>query len=253
MDPVGLAGSRSSRTLRAVERRAELGFGECAGDAAGPCRHVGFGLLVHVGVGDHVRDREPAAGAQHPGGFGDHLGLVAGEVDHAVGDDHVDALVRERQLLEVALDELDVLTPACAALARASSSISSVMSSPIALPVGRDAPGGDQHVGAGAGPEVEDVSPRGDRRPRSAPRSRATRSSPPSGTSSAAALVIQARRRTRRSSSAGLQSARRAAAAGSSARRSRSSRRPRRFAHARLADVGQLSHADSSFSASGIT
>ena len=63
--------------------------------------------------------------------------LVGREVDHAVGDDHVDARVRERQLLDIALEELDVgRRPASRALARASSSISSVMSSPIALPVG---------------------------------------------------------------------------------------------------------------------
>ena len=42
--------------------RAKFGFGECTGDTSGPCGHVGFGVLVHVGVGDHVRDRESPPG-----------------------------------------------------------------------------------------------------------------------------------------------------------------------------------------------
>lgn len=62
--------------------------------------------------------------------------LVAGGVDHAVGDHHVDALVGQRQLLEVPLAKLDVLHAGSTALRRASSSISSVMSIPIARPDG---------------------------------------------------------------------------------------------------------------------
>ena len=34
--------------------RAELGFGEGAGDASGPGSHVCPGRFVHAGVGDHV-------------------------------------------------------------------------------------------------------------------------------------------------------------------------------------------------------
>ena len=91
------------------QRGAELGLGQRAGDAAGPLRHVGAGGLVHALVGDHVGDGEAAAGAQHARGLGEHDALVGGEVDHAVGDDDVDGGVGQRDLLEVALEELDVL------------------------------------------------------------------------------------------------------------------------------------------------
>ena len=59
-----------------LERCPEFGFGEGSGDAACPGRHAGLGRFVHVGVGDDVRDREPTAGAQDAGGFGDGLGLI---------------------------------------------------------------------------------------------------------------------------------------------------------------------------------
>ena len=119
------------------EDRAELGLGERAGDAAGPGGHVGSGRSSMSGSAMTSEIGEAAAGAQDACGFGDRLGLVAGEVDDAVGDDDVDACVGEGHVLEVALDELDVARRRPrAALARARSSISSVMSMPIALPVG---------------------------------------------------------------------------------------------------------------------
>ena len=48
-----------------------------AGDAAGVGRHVGAGGLVHVRVGDDVRDREAAARAQDPRRLGEHRALSA--------------------------------------------------------------------------------------------------------------------------------------------------------------------------------
>ena len=37
--------------------------------------------------------------------------LVGGKIDHAVGDDHVDRVVGQRDVLDLALEELDVLRP----------------------------------------------------------------------------------------------------------------------------------------------
>ena len=65
--------------------------------------------LVHVRVGDHVADREAPAGAQDARGLAQDLRLVAGEVDDAVADDDVDAVVGKRDVLDVALQELGVL------------------------------------------------------------------------------------------------------------------------------------------------
>ena len=83
------------------------------------CCHVAARRLVHVRVGDDVADREAPAGPQHPGRLAEDRGLVAGEVDHAVGDDHVDRVVRERHLLDRPLQELDVLDSGLALVARA--------------------------------------------------------------------------------------------------------------------------------------
>src|SRR5271170_2798191 len=42
----------------------ELLLGECPGDTAGVCLHVGARCVVHVLVGDHVGDGEASARAQ---------------------------------------------------------------------------------------------------------------------------------------------------------------------------------------------
>src|SRR4051812_12702843 len=68
---------------RGGQHRAELLFGEGAGDAAGVGGHVSPRVLVHVGVGGDVGDGEPPTRTQDASGFGDDPGLVAGEVDHA--------------------------------------------------------------------------------------------------------------------------------------------------------------------------
>ena len=83
------------------------------------CCHVATRGVVHVRVGDDVADREPASGPQHPGGLPEYRGLVPGEVDHAVGDQHVDRVVRQRDVLDRSLQELDVLDPSLALVARA--------------------------------------------------------------------------------------------------------------------------------------
>src|ERR1035438_2012340 len=66
------------------ECRRELLAGERPGDAAGPLLHVRARGGIHALIGDHVRDRETSAGAQHPRDLAQNLWLVAGEVQHAV-------------------------------------------------------------------------------------------------------------------------------------------------------------------------
>ena len=94
------------------------------------CGHVRARRLVHADVGDDVADREAPTGAQDPRRLAEHRGLVGREVDHAVGDHDVDRGVGERNVLDRALQELDVLDAGLALVAPASSSISSVMSTP---------------------------------------------------------------------------------------------------------------------------
>ena len=62
-----------------------------------------------IRIGDHVGHREATSRHQHPCGLAQDRALVPGQVDHAVRDHHVDGLVWQRDLLDVALHELDVL------------------------------------------------------------------------------------------------------------------------------------------------
>src|SRR5690606_3481615 len=87
---------------------AVFGEGEGSGDAGDMVaagRTVGEGQVV---FGDDVGDPEPPAGRQDPKGFGERRGFVGAQVDHAVGDDHVDVVVWVRDLLHVSLEELYV-------------------------------------------------------------------------------------------------------------------------------------------------
>src|SRR4051794_17375850 len=93
---------------RSLERLLELATGQRSRDATGPCGHVAACALVHVLVRDHVGYGEASTGSEDPRRLGDHAPLVGRQVDDAIRDDDVDALVDERQLLDVALGELDV-------------------------------------------------------------------------------------------------------------------------------------------------
>jgi hypothetical protein len=77
-----------------------------------------------------VADPDPAARAQNAGDLGERGGLVGGEHDDAVGDDVVDGPVVEGDVVDRAVEALDVGGADPMALRRASSSISTVESSP---------------------------------------------------------------------------------------------------------------------------
>ena len=86
----------------------ELRERQGAGDAA----HVAAALGTFVGsqrvIGDDVGDADPAARAQDARDLGEDGRLVRGQVDDAVADDDVDRVGRQRDLLDVALEQLDV-------------------------------------------------------------------------------------------------------------------------------------------------
>ena len=93
--------------------------------------------------------------AKHPRGLADHAVLVGGEVDHAVGDDDVDARVREREFLDIALEELDVGRARLGGVATGQFEHLVGHVEADRAPGGADAAGGDEDVGAGSGAEVE--------------------------------------------------------------------------------------------------
>ena len=100
---IGEPGGRQSlQVLRAGQR---------AGDAPGigpGGRPVGGRQMV---LGDHVGNADPPAGYQDTEHLGEHGGLVGGQVDDAVGDHHVDGRVRQRDGLDLALEELHIGCP----------------------------------------------------------------------------------------------------------------------------------------------
>src|SRR6476620_2672837 len=63
---------------------------------------------------DDVRDRETTAGRQHTQRFSKNGVFVAREIDHAVRDDDVDRVLRQRNGLDRSLEKLDV---SCASFA----------------------------------------------------------------------------------------------------------------------------------------
>ena len=107
------------------------------------------------GIGHHVADGEPTARTKYPRGLAEDPGLVAGEVDHAVGDDHVDRVVRQRHVLDRALEELHVLDSGLTLVA--GGQIEHLVGHVEAVRLARraDPAGGEQHVDSASGTEIE--------------------------------------------------------------------------------------------------
>ena len=92
-----------------ASRPQELPLLERAGDAAGPQPHASPARPP----GSPPRTTTSLTAKRPPGlstrnASASTLPLVAGEVDHAVGDDHVHRVDGQRDLLDLALEELDV-------------------------------------------------------------------------------------------------------------------------------------------------
>src|SRR5688572_21371115 len=88
---------------RTPELRVVLAERQGARDAPRPAPSLGAVLRGEVVRCDDVADPEAAARAKHAMHLGEHLRLVHRQIDHAVGDDHVHAAVRQRDLLDEAL------------------------------------------------------------------------------------------------------------------------------------------------------
>ena len=148
-------GDRDVSQSGGLKSLRELIAGQRPGDATGVRLHVGAGGVVHVVVGHDVRDREPAAGLEHPGGFAQDPGLVGREVDDAVGDDDVDAVARQRDVLDVAAQPLHVGHTSLGLIATRQVEHLIGHVQPIGQPREADAPGGEQHVDPAARAEVK--------------------------------------------------------------------------------------------------
>ena len=79
-----------------------------AADARRPCSQITHHRLAQGLQGHHVRHRQVAAGAKHAKRLAEDRVLVRREVDHAVGDDHVDLGVGQWNGLDLAVHESHV-------------------------------------------------------------------------------------------------------------------------------------------------
>ena len=106
-------------------------------------------------LGDDVADAQAAAWLEDPEGLGEHRRLVHRQVDHAVGDHHVHRGGGEGDLLDVALEELDVGRAGLGGVAARQGEHLLGHVQPVRLARGAYPPGRQQHVDAAAGAKVQ--------------------------------------------------------------------------------------------------
>jgi hypothetical protein len=68
--------------------------------------HFGREVVLFHG---HVGDTQLSAGPEHPPAFGERACLARAQVEDAVGDDLVNAAVRQRDVLDIGVQRVDVL------------------------------------------------------------------------------------------------------------------------------------------------
>ena len=106
-------------------------------------------------IGDNVADSQATARPEDPVHLGEHPRLVRGQVDNAVRDHDVDGVRGERDLLDIALQELDVRRAGLVAVLDRQSEHLLGHIEPVHLASRSDALGREQHVDTAARPEVE--------------------------------------------------------------------------------------------------
>ena len=114
-----------------------LRVGKRAGHTSDPKLHALANFLWNFASNDYVRNSKSPARLEHAEGFPQYAVLVSGKIDHAIRHDYIDTVVRQRDIFNFTLEELDVCeTRLALVFFGQSASISSVMSRPYALPVG---------------------------------------------------------------------------------------------------------------------
>jgi hypothetical protein len=132
-------------------------FLERARDAPDPQLHAAAQLRRDITASDHhIRDRKPAAGLEHTERFREDAVLVGGEIDDAVRDDHVHRVVRQWNLFDLALEELDVRHAGLLLILAGEREHLVGHVEPVGLAGSADAPRREEYVDAAARTEVED-------------------------------------------------------------------------------------------------
>ena len=125
------------------------------GDGALAAVDEGCAVAV-VAVADDVTDPDPSAAPQDAGDLGEHGVLVGREDDDAVGDHDVDRAVVERDVLDGAVEELDVGDACGGGVAAGQLDHLHGGVEPVDVTSWPDPSGREQHVESASGPEVED-------------------------------------------------------------------------------------------------
>src|SRR5215831_11130277 len=84
---------------------------ESSSNTSDPREHAPPNLWQHFPAGYDVGDSKASTGFQNSKGLPENSILVCGEIDHAVGDDHIDGIVGKRNALDLSLQELHVVHP----------------------------------------------------------------------------------------------------------------------------------------------
>src|ERR1039457_416235 len=82
---------------------------EGACDAAYPQLDMPTHFGGNISRDDDIGDREPAAWFQYAEGFAQDAIFVGREVDHAIGNDDVDGIIGQGDILDLTLEEFDVV------------------------------------------------------------------------------------------------------------------------------------------------
>jgi hypothetical protein len=126
-DHTGLLESRGSK------RRDKLCFQQSAGDSTGPEVDVSDHRFGQLPPDDDVGELHAAIRFQHSGNLVDGRSFPRNQIQHAVGDHDVDAMVLERQREVASPARTSTFErPQAAAPAVAHARIASIMSTPIA-------------------------------------------------------------------------------------------------------------------------
>ena len=94
-------------------------------------------------------------GFKHAEGFAQDVVLVGGKIDDAVGDDDVDGVVGQRDVLDLALQEFDVVDAGLALVLVGEGQHFVGHVETVGLAGGPDAPRREQDVDAAAGAEIQ--------------------------------------------------------------------------------------------------
>ena len=134
---------------------AVLGVFEGAGNAAYPEQDAAANLGGDLAARYHVGDGEPPAGLQDAERFAQNAVFVGRKIDYAIRDDHVDAVVGERDVLDFAFQKFDVFDSGFALVfVRERQHLVGHVEA-VGLAGGADSLRGEQHVDASAGAEIE--------------------------------------------------------------------------------------------------